>query len=202
MNFIQFKTLLKDFPVFSVSDIRSTDPAFDRRRLTEWKYRGYIQKVAKGLYMFSDVNITENILFRVANILYSPSYISLETALSFYQLIPEITYGITSVSTRRTYHYNTPLTHFTYRTLSRSLFFGYTIQQHTVRLSSMEKAILDFLYLNPELNKPDMFESIRINREAFLDQLDETLFNKYLQRFKSNALRVRTSRFMEWMSYA
>lgn len=108
MNFIQFKTLFKDFPVFSVSDIRSTDPAFDRRRLTEWKYRGYIQKVAKGLYMFSDVDITEDILFRVANILYSPSYISLETALAFYQLIPEITYGITSVSTRRTYHYNTP----------------------------------------------------------------------------------------------
>ena len=66
----------------------------------------------------------------------------------------------------------------------------------------MEKAILDFLYLNPELNKPDMFESMRINREAFLEQLDEALFNKYLQRFKSNALRLRTSRFLEWMNYA
>ena len=202
MNFIQFKIVFKDFPVFSVSDIRSAVPAFDRRRLTEWKHKGYIKKAAKGLYIFSDIDITENILFWVANKLYLPSYISMETALAYYQLIPEITYGITSVSTRRTYQFDTPLTHFTYRTLSKHLFFGYDIHQDTVKFSSMEKAILDFLYLNPELDTPDMFESIRIKREAIMDQLDRELFNKYLQRFKSNALKVRTSRFLEWISNA
>lgn len=36
MNFVQFKSALDDFPVFSTADIRTVDSNFDRRRLTEW----------------------------------------------------------------------------------------------------------------------------------------------------------------------
>jgi len=43
MNFTQFKDGLKDFTMFSFSDIRLIDPRLYRRRLVEWQEKGYIK---------------------------------------------------------------------------------------------------------------------------------------------------------------
>ena len=102
MNFVHFKNSLRDFPVFSIADIRAAHGGFDRRRLSEWQKKGYIKKIIKGYYLFSDVDINENTLLAIANKIYKPSYISFETAMSYYRLIPESIYMITSASTRRT----------------------------------------------------------------------------------------------------
>ena len=80
MNYIQFRNALRDFPVFSTSDIRVAFENFDRRRLSEWQKKGYIIKVIKGHYLFADVDIDETTLSAIANKIYRPSYISFETA--------------------------------------------------------------------------------------------------------------------------
>jgi len=202
MNFIKFKSSLKDFPIFSVADIRAIDPSFDRRRLSEWQKKEYIRKISKGLYIFSDVDINEDILFKIANKIYRPSYISLESALAYYQLIPEITYGVTSISTRRTYQFNTPLTHFTYRSIAQHLYFGYIVTDHALRIATLEKALLDFLYLNHDIDDPTSFDSLRVNQEAFFHQFDEDALNNQLGRFDTIALTNRVRRFMEWIRHA
>ena len=202
MRYIQFRSALKEFPVFSLTDVRAAYGEFDRRRLSEWQAKGFIRKISKGHYLFSDVDVDESILFRVANDLYRPSYVSFETALAYHQLIPEIPYGITSATTRRTYRFETPLTHFAYRTVSRRLFFGYFVLPNSIRMATLEKAILDFFYLNPHLADPRAFASIRVDREAFLDQLDGGRLHHQLQRFDKKALTGRVRQFLEWINRA
>jgi hypothetical protein len=43
MNFVSFKNSLRDFPVFSIADIRAAHGGFGRRRLSEWQKKGYIE---------------------------------------------------------------------------------------------------------------------------------------------------------------
>lgn len=202
MNFIQFKSTLNDFPVFSTADIRTVDSNFDRRRLNEWQGKGYIRKISKGLYIFSDVDIDESMLFRIANKLYRPSYVSLETAMAHYQLIPEAVYGVTSVSTRRTYRFQTSLAHFSFRTVSPRLFFGYMLTSESAKIATVEKTLLDFFYLNPEINNPKAYDSLRVDRNALSDQLDETRLRHLLDRFGSAVLSQRINRFLEWTKHA
>ena len=57
MKYIEFRELLKDFTVFSVNDIENTGKKFHRRRLHEWQQKGYIKKLIKGYYIFSDFMI-------------------------------------------------------------------------------------------------------------------------------------------------
>src|SRR4030043_614617 len=105
MNYLNLRGSLKNFSVFSLRDILRGEPGFHRRRLNEWQAKGYIRKVIKGFYIFSDLPLDELVLFEIANRVYKPSYVSLESALAYYQLIPESVFGVTSVSTRRTYRF-------------------------------------------------------------------------------------------------
>ena len=164
MNFVSFKNSLRDFPVFSIADIRATHGDFDRRRLSEWQKKGYIQKIIKGYYLFSEVDIDESMLSVIANKIYKPSYISFETAMSHYRLIPESIYMITSASTRRTYLFETSLARFSYRSIKPALFFGYSILPGGIKMAFMEKAILDYFYINPSVLTEDDFSSLRVNK--------------------------------------
>ena len=202
MNFWEFKSSLKDFPIFSTADIRTVDANFDRRRLSEWRGKGYIRKIVKGLYIFSDVDVDESMIYRIANKLYRPSYVSLESALAHYQLIPEVIYGVTSVSTRRTYRFETSLTHFSYRTVSPRLFFGYTLRPDQVKIAIVEKALLDYLYLKPSIDNPAAVDSLRVDRDNLADQLDETRLQDLLERFGSGALSRRLYGFLERIKHA
>jgi predicted transcriptional regulator of viral defense system len=203
MRFIQFKDALKNFTVFSLNDIKLIDPHFHRRRLIEWQEKGYIKKVARGRYIFSDLPIDENVLFEIANRLYSPSYVSLESALSYYQIIPEAVYGITSVSTRRTYSYSTRLAKFQYQTIKPSIFLGYqivTFNSKAFKIADMEKAVLDFFYLHPNLKSESDIISLRFNAEAFRQMFNRKKLQNYLRKFAKNALSERISIFLELMA--
>jgi predicted transcriptional regulator of viral defense system len=202
MNFVSFKNSLRDFPVFSIADIRATHGNFDRRRLSEWQKKGYIQKIIKGYYLFSEVEIDENTLSIIANKIYKPSYISFETAMSHYQLIPESVYMITSASTRRTYLFETPLSRFSYRTIKPALLFGYDILPGGIKMAFMEKAILDYFYINPSIRTDDDFSSLRINKEEMLSRLKKKRLTDYVHRFNQQRLSNTLKHFLLWLGYA
>jgi predicted transcriptional regulator of viral defense system len=203
MNFIQFKDALKDFTVFSFNDIRLIDPNFHRRRLIDWQEKGYIRKVAKGRYIFADLPLDENVLFEIANRLYNPSYISLESALSYYQIIPEATYGITSVSTRRTYSFSTSIGNFYYKTIKPALFFGYEISNYNskvFKIATLEKAVLDFFYLHPHLKSERDFISLRFNDEVFTQKFNRKKLQTFLRKFANKTLSERILFFIEFIT--
>lgn len=200
MNYLNLRDALNDFTIFSIRDILRVEPGFHRRRLNEWQAKGHIHKVIKGFYVFADLPLNEMVLFEIANRVYKPSYISLESALAHYQLIPESVFGVTSVSTRRTYRFATGLAEFRFRTVKPELFFGYelvSIRGKRVKIARPEKAILDFLYLNPGLRSAPDFESLRIDADLFFRTVVARDLRAALARYARPAFAARVGRFLD-----
>lgn len=193
MNYNTFEKTMLPFPVFSIKDIEKYFTTFDSRRLVEWQQKGYIIKLRRGYYCFAGNLNNENSLFFAANKIYSPSYISLESALSFYGMIPEGVFTITSITSMNTANFETSIGAFNYRHLKNRLFFGYTLikYQNTVfKLAEAEKAILDFLYLN-KIDSLDELEEIRLNKHIFNEIINLDKLQSYQKVFDSKVLDKR-----------
>jgi predicted transcriptional regulator of viral defense system len=182
---------LQPFKVFSLIDVKKAFPGFDSKRLVEWQEKGFIKKLINKWYLFLDVPLTEHLCFRISNCLHHPSYISLESALAYYQMIPEAAFSFQAVSTRKTTTYNTPAGTFNYRTVKPQLYFGYTIH-HTegfpALIAEPEKAILDFLYLNHRLQTPDDIYALRLNYYTMQELINWEKLLHYAKVFNSATL--------------
>lgn len=205
MQYLDLKTKLKDFSVFSIKDIEKVDLSFHKQRLSEWQNKGYVKKIRQGFYIFSDLEITEQELFTIANRIYEPSYISLEMALSIYGLIPEAVYSITSVTSQKTKTWKTPVGNFIYRHIRPELLFGYELQEHRghyYQIAEIEKAILDYLYFNSKIKDEESFKGIRFNTDEFRRKVNMEKFNKYLITFDNRELTKRAKKFLVYTSHA
>jgi len=205
MKYLELKNELNNFPIFSLNEIKIIEPNFYRPRLNEWQDKGYIKKVIRGYYIFSDLPLSEEILFKIANRIYLPSYVSLESALSYYHLIPESIYGITSISTRKTYHFKTSIGEFIFRSIKLQLFFGYYLMNYKeqyLKMAEIEKAFLDYFYLHPDLETEPDFNSLRINREMFFEQMDKKKLINYLEKFNQKKLTRRINAFWSYLKNA
>jgi len=203
MQFLDLKTQLKDFPVFSIKDIEKMDLSFHKQRLSEWQKKGYVKKICKGFYIFSDLQINEPTLFTIANRVYEPSYVSLEMALSIYGLIPEAVYGTTSVTSKRSKNLKTPVGYFIYRHIQPELMFGYELREHDghrYQVAEIEKAILDYLYFNSKIADAESFEGVRFNIPEIKEKINIEKFNKYLVAFTSKALEKRVKKFLTYIN--
>jgi hypothetical protein len=134
---------------------------------------GVIIRVKKGIYIFGEDYRHRTFSREVlANLIYGPSYISLEYALHYFGLIPERVEAVTSVTTGRSRKYSTPVGLFTYRMIPLSAFrFG------------MNRVELDdgrsFLIATPEKALADKIRDDRGNgiqtRGRLLDYLENNL---------------------------
>ncbi len=195
MNYLAFNNTFQDFPIISVKDIQKRFPDFDSRRLVEWQRKGYIQKVRRGYYCFEDRKKDERFLYFSANKIYSPSYVSFESALAYYSLIPEGVFTTTSATTRNTANFETSLGNFAYRHLKPSLFFGYRLLQeedYTLKMANPEKVLLDYFYLN-RINTLAEMEGMRFNLRLVKEMVDFEKMGRYLGVFDSKVLNRRIS---------
>ena len=202
MRYNDFREAFKIFTVFSVDDIRRIDNRFNVRRLVEWQDKGYIKKIIRGHYIFANLELNENVLFEIANRIYSPSYISFEMALSFYHMIPESVYGLTSATSRKTKVFKTKIGDFIYRTIQPRLLFGYKLIDYIGRrfkVAEPEKALLDYFYLNTSIKSEDDFAEMRIDRAQYLTYVDESRLLAYINEFRQKRLSKRVKSFMEYM---
>ncbi|GAC1589393.1 MAG: hypothetical protein NVS3B19_09420 [Ginsengibacter sp.] len=194
ISYLEFQKELLPFKVFSLSDIKKSFQLFDTKRLVEWQDKGYIKKVINKWYVFSDIPVSENLLYRISNCLHHPSYISLESALSYHNLIPEAVYSNQAVTTRKTTSYKTPLGMFNYRTLKPKLYFGYTVQVQEglpVLIAEIEKALLDYLYFNAAVKKNEDLLALRLNMQVLQDKLNWEKLYHYADIFNSIVLNKR-----------
>jgi len=204
MNILEFKENLKDFIAFNLNDIRKIDARFDLRRLNEWQAKGYVKMLRRGHYVFTNLATNESILFLIANKIYTPSYVSMEMALSHYNLIPEAVYGVTSVSSRKTNHFQTDFGEFIYRHLKPQLMFGYRLSRYgtqNFKIAEPEKAILDYFYLNTSLSTAEDFSGLRFNGDAFKEQTNKVKLQNYLIAFANKRLERRFNKFREYINY-
>jgi predicted transcriptional regulator of viral defense system len=82
----------------------------------------------------------------LANLLYTPSYLSFESALSRYGILSQIPYAMTLATTRRSKKMTLDGTAVEYRQLREDLFFGHRLEKG-LDIAEPEKALLDALYL-------------------------------------------------------
>lgn len=199
MNYLDFHNSLKEFPLFSIRDIRIIFPNFDHRRLVEWQQKNYIQKIRREYYCFVDQKKDENFLLFAANKMYNPSYISMESALAYYHFIPEGVFLISSITARNTANFNTSIGDFSYHHMKKPLFFGYKILQntdHPIKIAEPEKVILDYLYLR-KLNYREEIEYLRLNSLQINETIDFQKLYQYQKYFQSKTLDKRLNLLKE-----
>ena len=112
---------------------------------------GFLLRVRKGLYVFGETWRRQPVAREgLANLIYGPSYISLEYALAYYGMIPERVETVTSVTTGKARRFQTPFGLFTYRPLSAARYAaGMTLTESgsgAFFIATPEKALVDFVW--------------------------------------------------------
>ncbi len=161
MKYTDLKTQIRR-NIFSTLDILrhfpNEKPTTIKIQLSRFLKKGLIFKIKRGLYCFQREDIDEMLL---ANKLYRPSYVSLETALNYYGIIPDVPQEITSVTPITTKLIKTPFGRFSYTKIKKDLFFGFmkvksAKNQEYFYLAYPEKALLDFFYIRKIRNIADL----------------------------------------------
>lgn len=158
----------------SASDI--TTPEFDynllvhslqgyrhpRNKISSLLKSGEIIRVKKGIYVKGCGEPYSTPL--LANLIYGPSYVSHDSALAFYGLIPERVHMITSVTLGRKKHFRTPVGEFVYEHL-RPEMFDLGVRRHSVDekraflIATPEKALADRIWRIEGLDTKERLEN-------------------------------------------
>jgi len=179
---VDFQAKMRPFRVFSVQDVKKQFPSMNLMNLVRWQEKGYILKLRNRWYAFNDTESIENLEWLAANLIYSPSYVSLHTALSWYNLIPEMIATTTSVTTLKTNKFSTPLGNFDYHSIKPDIFgFGYVLENidahrgwsRKIMVATPQKAILDFFYINSFYKSEQDFIDLRLNDSELSKYVNE-----------------------------
>ena len=133
---------------------------------------------------------------QIANLLYGPSYLSFEWALSFYKMIPEGVYVVTSASFNKSNNFNTPVGTFDYVYLSHSRYaIGIDQKENSegrFLIATPEKALADLVHLkNKNLESRDLLidlvEARRIDEDV-LKQLNKKHLFDIAENYRSKTV--------------
>lgn len=195
MNFQDFKAALQGRPVFTGRDAVRLGPRQTMyNQLNNWRRKGRVVQLRRGVYILgqSDRKSTPGRLF-LSGQLYAPSYVSLESALGLYGLIPEEVPATTCVTTRNTAAFRTELGDFSYQHVRREAFRGFRAEKDpaglTYFLAEPEKAVADFIYLNlPCFERGDLEVFSESYRFQSLDALDSRKLTAHAALYGSGKL--------------
>jgi predicted transcriptional regulator of viral defense system len=172
---------------FSIRDLALIDPGFRQPTLAEWNRKGEVRMLVRGWYVFADVQVDLPLLFDVGCQAYPPAYVSLESALSWYELVPETVHAITLVGTRTTRTSAADAATFVWRTVKPLRWFGYRVVEYgrgrRFLIAEAEKAVLDYLYLHPGLRTEGDMLSVRLDEGGFA-ALDHDRLEQWALRFE------------------
>ena len=156
-----------------------------------------IIRVRKGLYVFGDLWQRQPISREMlANLVYGPSILSIDYALAWHGLIPEYVDVLTSISSGRSRHFNTPLGGFSYTHLSQERFsFGATIQKSNTGnwlITEPIKALADkvwtdkrFQPTSPASYADYLFEDLRIDEDTLVGYFNKFNINNLVQAYST-----------------
>lgn len=172
----------KNIALFSLADFGRLFKIKNRntlyKKIQRLEKKGIVRKIKKGQYRFLLASIND---FVLANYLYQPSYISLESALSFYGIITGFPYKITSLTPKKPRTYLINNKEFQYSKINPDLFWGYEKKDNFL-IGEKEKAFLDYLYFH--LKGLKTFDP----KEFELREIDKKRLLNYAKRFKNKKL--------------
>ena len=173
-----------------------------RDKISDLLHKGVIIRVKKGIYVFGD-GFRRRLFSKelLANLIYGPSYISLEYALQFHGLIPERVEAVTSVVIGRSKDFVTPVGRFSYRRIPQEAFpIGMSRIEDKDGIAFLiavpEKALTDYvvadrrgrLQSEKELELY-LLDDLRLDPDG-LGRLDTRLIEEIAHRYNSRKIRI------------
>jgi hypothetical protein len=142
---------------------------YPRNKINDLLRQGVVLRVKKGLYVFGERYrrrpYSKELL---ANLIYGPSYVSLDYALAYYGLIPERVEALTSVTPNRSRRFVTPVGLFVYRQIPARAY-----EVGVVRVEADHEQA--FLIASPEKALADKIVSARGGRIASIVEMGRFL---------------------------
>lgn len=133
---------------FTTKDLKDLLEVKNRRTFEETvkklESEKVLTKIERGKYIKTNSEYSK---FELSQFIYGPSYISLETALSYYGLIEQLPFEITAVSTKKSIEKEFEGQTYSYKKINKELFIGYRREEDFL-IAFPEKAIFDQLYLS------------------------------------------------------
>jgi len=195
MNWNHFRNTLIDLACFTTHQVYAWEPGFDRNNFLRWTRKGYLLRLRRGMYAFAECLDEPGMALYLAGKIYRPSYISLHSALSSYGLIPEAVVQITSVTPLKTAFFSNAFGEYSYKSIRDDLMFGYEprrlANKRTTYYATIEKALLDLLYLYPFYRTEKDLSDLRLDQDVLHRDINLAKWNSYCGRFKSKALERR-----------
>ena len=192
MEFTELLEIIQDEPLFETGILLSGDvnPREIRRQLSRWRQAGKIYQLRRGLYCLAPPfqKVTPH-PFLVANRLLPASYVSLQSALAYYGMIPEYVPLATSITTSRPGQWETPLGTFDFRHIQVDFFYGFRFvdlgETQQAFIATPEKALLDLVYLEPGADTHAYLSELRLNN---LEQLDWQRLERFVREIEKPKL--------------
>lgn len=153
---------------------------------------GYLIRLKRGLYVvnptYSGHMLSSEL---IANHLYTPSYVSMSTALRYYGLIPEAVYMHQSMTIKHSRSFNTPIGHYDYKQISKKAFsVGVRSEDrgdYAFLIASPEKALCDLIANSSKVNlrylkdvETYLEQDIRMDMDEFF-RFDATILEDYIK---------------------
>jgi hypothetical protein len=162
---------------------------------------GLLEPIRKGLYIAgSAVKAIKPEPFLLANHIFGPSYISIDAALSYYGLIPERVFEISSVTTKPSRKFSTAKGLFTYRHLPLP-YYAFGIRhmklsdEQYIMIATQEKALFDklvtssgMLLRNPKNASSYLLEDLRMDEDNLKEMDTKTMRTWLPDAPKKNSL--------------
>lgn len=165
-------------------------------RLSRWVQKGKLIRLKKGKYVLPELYRKNTISpYAISNELVGPSYVSLETALEYYGMIPERVVSIQGITPRQTNAWQNEFGHFSYHHIKQERFFGYDKVQlsddESFLCATPEKALIDLFYFGKgEWNKARIIEMRFQNTGKINVKTLQKLGMKMNSKKVSNAIQV------------
>ncbi len=165
-------------------------PAHKQVQLSRWTRAGKLSQIRKGWYLIEKPWRAKEVpLTFIANSVVHPSYLSLDWALQYYEMIPEYVPNPTSVTTDRGMRFTAQDSLFIYYHVQQSFFQGYRqekVNGYDINIACPEKALVDKIYLFLQSN----CFSVEWLKELRLQNLDTIDLDKLLS-FSHTAKRKK-----------
>lgn len=203
MKFQELLTIAGNEPIIESSLLLAGDvtPGDVHRQLSRWRDAKLLHQLRRGLYLLAEpYRKTTPHPFSAANLLQRPSYVSCQSALAWYGLIPEYVPSVVSVTTARTGEWQTEMGEFFYRHVKKELFWGYhslaLIPGQWAFVAKPEKALLDLIYLQPGADDENYLTELRLQN---WEQLDMSELARMAQQSGSAKL-MRAARHLQTLA--
>ena len=192
MEFERLLELVGDEPVFETALLLAgkVNPNIVRLQLTRWTKSGRVYQLRRGLYAIAPpYQKVKPHPFLIANRMQRASYVSIQSALGYYGLIPDTVHATFSVTAGRPERWETPLGIFEFRHIKPDLLRGYRmtdLRSQQAFVAMPEKALLDLVYLQPGGDSTHYLRELRLQN---LEDLDLNELYRQAAAFNTPKLR-------------